>query len=259
MIKAHKISALVFSCFVVLSLMASPSFAAEKTYTNSIGMKFVLIPAGTFLMGADKNFEKATQFNSPQHQVTISKPFYLGIYEVTQEQWHTVMGKNPATFKGRHNPVEKVSWNDVQSFIQALNKKEGHNRYRLPTEAEWEHAARAGTTTVYFFGHDEKLMGQYGWYKDNSSEQPHPVGQKQPNPWGVYDMLGNVYEWVQDWGSPYNDNPSTDPKGPSSGSSHVYRGGSWINVATDCRSSSRSSYQDRGESNIGFRLALSPE
>jgi formylglycine-generating enzyme required for sulfatase activity len=146
----------VLMCLSLLSLSLSGGVldaqAADKTFTNSIGMEFVLISAGLFVMGADKNFEDADDDETPRHQVRISKPFYLGKYEVTQEQWSTVMENNPSQFKGRNNPVEQVSWNDAQEFIKHLNRKEGHKRYRLPTEAEWEYAARAGTTTTYSFG-----------------------------------------------------------------------------------------------------------
>jgi formylglycine-generating enzyme required for sulfatase activity len=240
---------------------ASSVQAAEKTYTNGIGMEFVLIPAGSFQMGADRNFEEASDDETPQHRVTISRPFYLGKTEVTQAQWTAVMGNNPSKFKGRTNPVEQVSWDDVQEFIRRLNRKEGTDKYRLPTEAEWEYAARAGTTSAYSFGDDASYLGRYAWYDGNSGDRPHPVGQKPPNAWGLHDMHGNVWEWVQDWydGNYYGRSPSTDPRGPSSGSSRVYRGGSWIYDAAYCRSANRYSYwPDYRYDNLGFRLALSP-
>jgi formylglycine-generating enzyme required for sulfatase activity len=254
-----------FGIIVLLAVFGATgnAHAAEKTYTNSIGMEFVLIPAGSFSMGADKNFDPAGDDDeTPQHRVTISKPFYLGKYEVTQGQWTAVMGSNPSEFKGRSNPVEQVSWDDVQVFIQRLNRQEGHNRYRLPTEAEWEYAARAGTSSAYSFGDGADSLGRYAWYGNNSGVETHPVGQKQPNAWGLYDMHGNVWEWVQDWyGERYYSNASgTDPKGPSSGSIRVLRGGSWFDDAEYCRSAFRGSFtpDDRGN-DIGFRLALSPE
>jgi formylglycine-generating enzyme required for sulfatase activity len=185
---------------------------------------------------------------------------------VTQEQWTAVMGKgnNPSKFKGLSNPVEMVSWNDVQAFIQWLNAKEGHNRYRLPTEAEWEYAARAGTTGAYSFGDDEDSLGRYAWYWDNSGEKTHPVGQKQPNAWGLYDMHGNVWEWVQDWYGDYSSSSVTDPKGPSSGSfygpSRVFRGGGWGSSARFCRAACRLNNSPKlRDDGLGFRLALSPE
>jgi formylglycine-generating enzyme required for sulfatase activity len=257
---------------VLVALMCvfgeSSAQSAEKTHTNSIGMEFVLISPGTFTMGAgdgEKKGEKKADDEIPAHQVRISKPFYLGKFEVTQGQWEAVMGSrsNPSNFNGRSNPVEMVSWDNVQEFINRLNKQEGHTRYRLPTEAEWEYAARAGTTSAYSFGDDAGSLGQYAWYADNSGKKTHPVGQKQSNAWGLYDMHGNVWEWVQDWHGEnyYSSSPSTDPKGPSSGSGRVTRGGCWINDAGGCRSASRNSYWPGGRSGeyYGFRLALSPE
>jgi formylglycine-generating enzyme required for sulfatase activity len=251
------------SCLFLLPLTAVgtlPAHAADKTYTNSIGMEFVLIPAGSFTMGADQNFEEANYDETPQHRVTISKPFYLGKYEVTIGEWVAVMGNNPSKFKGQSNPVEQVSWDDAQVFIHRLNQKEGHNRYRLPTEAEWDYAARAGSTGAYCFGNDAGQLEMYAWYDDNSWET-HPVGQKQPNAWSLYDMHGNVFEWVQDWYSDtyYRSSPSSDPAGPSSGSARVNRGGGWDDNAGDCRSA----YRDRSSPAyrnvyLGFRLALSP-
>jgi formylglycine-generating enzyme required for sulfatase activity len=244
----------------LLILAPGASLAAEKTYTTSLGMDFTLVPAGSFTMGADKNFENADDDETPQHRVSISKPFYLGTYEVTQAQWTAVMGNNPSKFKGRSNPVEQVSWDDIRIFIQRLNQKEGHARYRLPTEAEWEYAARAGTTGAYSFGDDEDSLGRYAWYEGNSGEKTHPVGQKQPNAWGLYDMHGNVYEWVQDWYGNYSSSSVTDPKGPSSGSLRVYRGGGWRSPARYCRAALRGSNSPgRRDVGLGFRLALSPE
>jgi formylglycine-generating enzyme required for sulfatase activity len=223
-------------------------------------MEFILIPAGSFTMGADKNFEDAYDDEMPQHRVTIGKPFYLGKYEVTQAQWTAVMGNNPSKFKGQDNPVEQVSWDDAQAFIKRLNQKEGHNRYRLPTEAEWEYAARAGTTGAYSFGDDVDGLGRYAWYRDNSGDKTHPVGRKEANPWGLYDMHGNVWEWVQDWYGDYSSASVTDPKGPSAGSMRVFRGGSWRYSARLCRAANRYACPpDTRYANLGFRLALSPE
>jgi formylglycine-generating enzyme required for sulfatase activity len=224
-------------------------------------MEFVLIPAGEFTMGVDKNFEEADDDETPAHRVTISQPFYLGKYEVTQSQWVSLMGSNPSYFKGRNNPVENVSWDDVQEFIWKLNEKEGTGKYRLPTEAEWEYAARAGTTSRYSFGDDAGELGRYAWYDRNSENTTHPVGQKEPNGWGLYDMHGNVFEWVRDWYGEkyYAESPGTDPWGPSSGAYRVIRGGGCSNNARDCRSALRSGGPlDYRESNLGFRLAFSP-
>jgi len=224
---------------------------------NSIGMEFVPIPAGAFQMGANNgdNDEK------PVHTVHISQPFYLGKYEVTQEQWQAVMGNNPSRFKGDPTlPVESVSWDDIQAFISKLNAREGGDtRYRLPTEAEWEYAARAGTTTTYSFGNDERpldrQLGKYAWYSENSGGETHPVGQRQPNLWGLYDMHGNVWEWVQDGSGWYPSGTVTDPMGPHLSSYLMYRGGSWYTVADHCRVSFRagSTLSDR-LSYVGFRV-----
>ena len=261
-----------FTGFVLCVLCASVSgFASparngadeadEAKWINGIGMEFLRIPAGSFLMGCDPGFEECNDDEAPRCQVTISKPFYLGKTEVTQEQWTAVMENNPIRFKGRTHPVENVSWNDAQEFIRRLNRKEGTDKYRLPTEAEWEYAARAGTTSAYSFGNDASSLGQYAWYEDNSDKQTHPVGQKQPNAWGLYDMHGNLREWVEDWYDEdyYARSPGTDPKGPSTGSYRVLRGGSWRSLASFLRSASRNYFTPdfRYVSN-GFRLAFSP-
>ncbi|MDR1921074.1 MAG: formylglycine-generating enzyme family protein [Candidatus Adiutrix sp.] len=227
----------------------------SKSRANSIGMEFVLIPAGEFMMGSPDGDEDA-DCDENQHRVTISRPFCLGKYEVTQAQWEAVMGNNPSEFEGRNNPVENVSWDDVQEFINKLNQKEGGNKYRLPTEAEWEYAARAGTTSTYSFGDDAEALGRYAWYGENSGGTTHPVGQKEPNAWGLYDMHGNVWEWVQDWYDDYSGSPATDPLGASSGSSRVFRGG---DNAWSCRSAFRSGdTPDARYDYLGFRLAFSP-
>jgi formylglycine-generating enzyme required for sulfatase activity len=242
--------------------VSSPAAAGPgKTFTNSIGIEFMLIPAGSFMMGADKHFEDAADNETPRHKVNISKPYYLGKYEVTQEQWVAVMESYPSEFKARKRPVEMVSWNHVQMFIHKLNLKEGTQKYRLPTEAEWEYAARAGSSEKYCFGDDEGRLSQYAWYNRNSGKKTQPVGQLKPNAWGLYDMHGNVYEWVMDRYDEnyYSKSPSTDPEGPSSGSSRVIRGGCWLLSAGDCRSAHRTGFSpgDR-HSTVGFRLAISP-
>jgi formylglycine-generating enzyme required for sulfatase activity len=167
-------------------------------------MEFVLMPAGTFTMGSPASDPNAYDDEKPAHQVTISKPFYMGKYEVTQAQWKAVMGSenNPSYFKGDSLPVDHVSWRDVQEFIQKLNRREEQASgvfCRLPTEAEWEYAARAGTTTLYSFGDDAAELDDYAWYAGNADHTSYPVGQKKPNAWGLYDMHGNVSEWCQDW------------------------------------------------------------
>jgi formylglycine-generating enzyme required for sulfatase activity len=251
---------------IVISFCSGPDDKplALKTYTNSIGMEFVLVPAGSFMMGSPDSDKHAEKKEKPQHKVNISKPFYLGKYEVTQEQWEAVMGNNPSRDKGRTNPVEKVSWNDAQEFIKRLNAREGHSRYRLPTEAEWEYACRAGTTTVYSFGDDADSLGRYAWYDDNSGKGPqhrtHPVGQKKGNAWGLHDMHGNVFEWVQDWYAYYYNSTGTDRLDPSIGDYFVCRGGNLNRSAEHCRSSYRDGETPDGRRvGYGFRLALSQE
>lgn len=251
-------------CTVLLLYSAGEaSFAAEKTYSNSIGMDFILVAAGSFTMGTDKNIEDAYEDETPQHRVTISEPFYLGKFEVTQAQWTALMGNNPSKFEGSNNPVEHVSWDDIQVFIQRLNQKEGHKRYRLPTEAEWEYAARAGTESTYSFGNDIWDLEHYAWYGASyDSGSTHPVGKKLPNPWGFYDVHGNVDEWVQDWYGEdyYSDSPATDPMGPESGLSRMLRGGNWHFFAKFSRSACRSTAPSYHRSSfIGFRLALSTD
>ena len=216
------------------------------------GNDFVRIPPGEFRMGSKSS--EADDDEQPRTRVTISRGFYLGKYEVTQGQWEAVMGSNPSRFDecGPNCPVENVSWEDVQEFIGKLNAAAGGNRYRLPTEAEWEYAARAGT-----MGDRYGNLDAIAWYEDNSGSRTHPVGQKEPNAWGLYDMLGNVTEWVGDWYGPYPGGSVTDPRGPGSGSLRVSRGGSWGGVARFCRAPIRryGVPDSRGRGFIrGFRL-----
>ena len=231
---------------------------------NSIGMKFKLIPVGMFTMGEGDD----------AHEVTLTVPFKMGVHEVTQAQYEQVMGSNPSRYKGSDHPVEEVSWDDAVEFCRRLSalpaEKSAGNVYRLPTEAEWEYACRAGTTTKYSFGDDESELGDYAWYGVNS-DNTHPVGGKLPNAWGLYDMHGNVWEWCQDWYDDYPSGAVTDPTGPASGSSRVYRGGGWESTAADCRSGVRDGFPRRskpgfspprikvdGIYGVGFRVALSP-
>ncbi len=250
---------LVFVAIGVVIALAIALYTQFKTITNNIGMEFVLIRPDTFAMGSPDSDQDADHDEKPTHEVTISQPFYLGRYEVTQAQWQAVMGNNPSKFKGNDRPVENVSWDDVQQFIQKLNEKEKQasgTLYRLPTEAEWEYAARAGTTTRYSFGDEASQLGDYAWYGKNAGNTTHPVGQKKPNPWGLHDMHGNVWEWVQDWHGDYPPESVTDPTGPATGVLRVLRGGSWISNGQDVRSANRNR-NDPGNRNdgIGFRLA----
>jgi formylglycine-generating enzyme required for sulfatase activity len=209
-------------------------------------MKFVLIPAGEFMMGTGPR----------THNVRITKPFYLGVTEVTQGQYKKVMGDNPRSFSRTGDfPVERVSWEDAVEFCKKLSAKEGET-YRLPTEAEWEYACRAGSTTRYCFGDDESQLGEYAWFNENSNRRTHPVGTKKPNAWGLYDMHGNVWERCQDWLGYYAESPTEDPLGPATGSYRVYRGGSCYSNARNCQSSNRSgSPPTARDHNQGFRVA----
>ena len=255
-------------------------------YINSIGKEFKNIPAGSFYMGSCKPGaacpsggpadEYADDDETPQHKVRISKAFQLGVYEVTLGQFKKfIAGANRGDLltgdfmkynsHGDNAAVCWVSWNDAQDFIHWLNKKEGGNHYRLPTEAEWEYAARAGTTAIYSWGNSESRAGNYAWYYKNADDAgegyAHSVGRKKPNPWGLYDMHGNVWEWVQDWYKEnyYQNSPAADPKGPSSGLIRVYRGGSWRSFARSLRSAVRNDdLPGIRDSSIGFRLLRTP-
>ena len=202
---------------------------------GGVTMEFVLIRPGSFLMGS----EKGNPNEKPTHKVTIAKPFYLGKYEVTQEQWQAVMGSNPSHFKGPKNPVEQVSWEDCQTFLQKLQEKAPSHTFRLPTEAEWEYACRAGSTTEFCYGDDWGGLGEYAWYGPNSGSTTHAVGEKKPNAWGLNDIHGNVCEWCQDWIGAYESGSVSDPVGPSSGSGRLLRGGALYNTPTGCRAAVR--------------------
>jgi formylglycine-generating enzyme required for sulfatase activity len=242
---------------------SSKSPGDQETFKSTVmGGKFVLIPAGTFMMGAQIR-ETEADGNETQHQVTISRPFYMQTTEVTQGQWKMVTGNNPSHFIscGDECPVEQVSWNDAQKFIRKLNTMEGTDKYRLPTEAEWEYAARAGTTTRFYWGNrDDCSRANYGngfspECKGTNPGKTMKVGSFAPNAWGLYDMHGNVLEWVQDWKGNYPAGNATDPQGPASGLVRVFRGGSWIDDAKSCRSAVRGvSDPDSRYDLLGFRL-----
>lgn len=241
-----------------------------KPYTNSLGIEFVLLSAGIFVRGATQawTFEHGEQtlevtWDKPPHLVTLAAPFFLAKHPVTQAQWEAVMGSNPSKSKNPDQPVEMVSWNDAQAFIQALNERENTDRYhyRLPTEAEWEYAARAGSRSEFFWGDDKGQLAEYAWYAENSEGTPQPVGRKRPNSWGLYDMYGNIWEWVQDFYAPYSQESLTDPCCDESlVPERVLRGGSWSDTAADCRSACRNSdAPDMRDPYFGFRLVLSPK
>jgi formylglycine-generating enzyme required for sulfatase activity len=238
--------------------------ASPVEITNSIGMKLVLIPAGEFPMGSETAEDPDSYDNEqPPHRVRITHPFYLGATEVTQGQYRAVMGQNPSSFNGSDDlPVETVSWNDAVAFCEKLNEKErallGGDIYRLPTEAEWEYACRARSTTRYSFGNDAASLGDYAWITGNSGGKTHPVGQKRPNAFNLYDMHGNVYEWCQDVYSAdyYRASPPADPPGPVGASARVVRGGGWDYNPRYARSANRlrDAPGDRVD-DLGFRLA----
>jgi formylglycine-generating enzyme required for sulfatase activity len=265
----------------------------QAEITNSIGMKLILIPRGEFMMGStpeqiawameegkkDNNmhpwYSNNVSFESPQPRVEITKPFYLGVYEVTQAEYEQVVGSNPSGYKGDvRQPVENVSWFDAVAFCNRLSEREriqpyykidfgtvsivGGNGYRLPTEAEWEYACRAGTTTIWNFGDDESMLGDYAWYIGNSGNKPHKVGEKKPNQWALYDMHGNAWEWCWDWYGRYEGKSVKDPMGRSEREEHrVLRGGTF-NESRYLRSAFRAGNPPSTrclDQMVGFRLA----
>ena len=219
------------------------------------GIYFVWVPTGKFRMGSTS--EESAPVERPLTQVRISRGFWLGKQEVTQGQWRAVMGTKPSAYPGcRRCPVERVTWDQVQEFIRSLNARAGGKRYRLPTEAEWEYAARAGTSGDRYCGNLDAIA----WHEDNCGDRPQPVGEKAPNAWGLHDMLGNVWEWVEDWVGKYPGGTVTDPRGPAWGAGRVCRGGSWVHSSRYCRASARDfSPPDARGSNTGFRLLRTEE
>jgi formylglycine-generating enzyme required for sulfatase activity len=233
----------------VCAAVANLGAPLHMALTQVSDAEFVLIEPGTFQMGDSDN--------GPIHQVTLTKPFWIQKTEVTQRQWAAVMRSKPSHFQqcGASCPVERVSYADVQEFIAKLNAR-SKKKYRLPTEAEWEYAARAGTTADYG---TPGPVTRGGWTYDNSEYTTHPVGKLRPNAWGLYDMEGNVWEWVNDWKAPYPSDPTTDPAGPVSGDRRVLRGGSWVDDARAACSATRfSDFPDQAHRSYGFRLARTP-
>ena len=228
------------------------------TITNNgktVSFKMIRVAAGTFQMGSNTRFSN----EQPFHNVTLTNDYYIGETEVTQELWEAVMGSNPSSFKDAQNPVENVSWDDCKTFINKLNSLAGQ-RFRLPTEAEWEYAARGGNKSSNYTYPGSNNLKDVAWYKDNSNSKTHSVKTKAPNELGIYDMSGNVWEWCEDWydESYYKNSPTTDPTGPASDSFRVYRGGGWLNFATDCHSAYRGFGMPSGTGDsLGLRLALS--
>ena len=229
----------------------------DKTYTAN-GVSFTMKPVagGTFTMGSTSEQQEPSDDEWPTHTVTLSD-YYIGETEVTQELWTAVMGSNPSEFTGNmQRPVEKVSWDDCQTFIRKLNELTGAN-FRLPTEAEWEFAARGGRYSCGYQYSGSRKLGDVAWYYGNSSSTTHPVRTKSPNELGIYDMTGNVWEWCQDWFGNYSLSSQTNPTGPSTGSNRVYRGGGWSSRARSCRSANRDDCMPGSRYyNLGLRLAL---
>lgn len=229
---------------------STPAFDGEdKVYTaNGVSFKMIAVRGGTFQMGNDDGYNAV-------HQVTLSD-YYIGETEVTQELWNAVMGSNPSKFTGNmQRPVEMVSWNDCQTFISKLNQLTGKT-FRLPTEAQWEYAARGGNKSKGYIYSGSNEIDEVAWYEYNSGGMTHPVQTKAPNELGIYDMTGNVYEWCTDWYGAYSSAAQTDPTGPATGSDRVYRGGSWGSDATFCRVANRNNYTPTNSYfHLGLRLA----
>ena len=238
------------------SSVSSGSNEISIPVKNGITIDMVKVEAGTFMMGATSEMLNPDDDEKPVHQVTLTHDYYMGKYEVTQALWKTVMGSNPSKFKGDNLPVENVSWNDSQEFISKLNSMTGR-KFRLPTEAEWEYAARGGKKSRGYLYSGSSNISDVAWYDGNRSSKTHPVGMKQANELGIYDMSGNVYEWCQDRFGSYVSSPQTNPIGGNSGSLRVRRGGSWHHDAWICRSSDRYGSAEYRLSYLGLRLVLS--
>ena len=237
---------------------SKPQTVTVENNGMNVSFKMMPVKAGTFTMGATSEQENPYSDEKPVHSVTLTEDFYIGETEVTQELWEAVMGSNPSYFNGTTRPVERVSWNDCQQFIDKLNEQTG-KKFRLPTEAEWEYAARCGNKSKGYLYCGSNNLDDVAWYdeNENSDDETHPVKTKKANELGIYDMSGNVWEWCQDWRGSYSGSAQTNPTGPSSGTYRMYRGGSWFSPARNCRPSVRdlgapgySSY------NLGLRLVL---
>ena len=235
----------------------APPSSQDRSFTvGGVTFKMIAVEGGTFTMGGtSEQGDDAYDWEKPTHSVTLSS-YRIGETEVTQALWQAVMGSNPSHFSGSQKPVEQVSWNDCQDFIRRLNALTGEN-FRLPTEAEWEYAARGGKKSWGYKYSGSNTIGNVAWYDDNSGSQTHNVATKSPNELGLYDMSGNVWEWCQDWYDYYSSGSQTNPTGPSSASLRVFRGGCWSGYARNCRVSFRSGFTpDYRDILLGFRLAL---
>lgn len=230
-----------------------PDTEGDAVFVNSIGMRFVRIPAGSFQMGSMDGQDD----ERPVHEVEISEPFYIGALEVTQQQWTQVMGANPSRFREPFHPVERVTWSDAQAFVDSLTAREDGDRYRLPTEAEWEYAARGGRQTPFSFGSSTDSLRAHAWFNANANEHSWPAGRKRPNPFGLHDVYGNVWEWVQDAYNPffYRFSPTVDPKNDADSNARIMRGGGWLSIKKDMRAANRAwTRGDTGGRMIGFRV-----
>ena len=244
---------------VVMLLLAAPGLAAAQPITitvKGVSFKMVKVQGGTFTMGATpEQGSNVYKDEEPAHRVTLSS-YYIGETEVTQALWKAVMGTNPSKWQGDNLPVEKISWNDCQTFIQKLNQLTGR-KFRLPTEAEWEFAARGGNSSRGYMYSGSNTNGDVAWYEGNSDNTTHDVKTKAPNELGLYDMSGNVGEWCQDSYGDYSSSAQTNPKGPTRGLGRVFRGGRWDSLARYCRTASRALTAPTDTHNfLGFRLAL---
>jgi formylglycine-generating enzyme required for sulfatase activity len=270
--KIFLILVMITACSLIVKTSMSKSVdknMAEKKISNSVGMEFIYVPSGSYERGSPLG-ELGRNNDEKQQWVELENGFYMQTTEVTQGQWKIVMGSLPLYTRkcDEKCPVDRVSWNDTQKFINKLNNIEGSQNYRLPTEAEWEYVSRAGNTTAFANGEISELacdvdsnLNEIGWYCGNSVNYPHhPVAQKSPNAWGLYDMHGSVWEWCSDWYAPY---PSVsgsviNPTGPSDGTERVMRGGGIADRASSCRSGNRHSLRpDIMFDNIGFRVVRS--
>ena len=259
---------------VLLLFVVSTGYCSNESFViKELDLELIKCPAGRFMMGSPEDeFGREDRLDEKLHSVIISKPFYIGQYEVTQSQYESVMGYNPSYFKGGNNPVESVSWFKAKIFCIKLNflyknyLPKGY-RFDLPTEAQWEYACRAGTTTSLNSGKNItsgmyacKNFDEVGWYDDNADKQAHPVGQKKPNAWGIYDMHGNVAEWCNGFYGEYPKEEVIDPKGPNSGTYYILRGGCWNSDADRSRSAFRGLIDKpyMGDCTVGFRVAVVP-
>ena len=245
------------SCSVVSKATKERASIVSKSYTvNGVTFKMIEVKGGSFMMGSAQDAFGAESDEFPMHKATVDD-FHIAETEVTQELWLAVMGSNPSGYTDNAQlPVESVTWFDCQNFIEKLNQLTGE-KFRMPTEAEWEYAARGGRNSKGYLYSGSDTLAIVGWYKDNAEERPHKVKQLVPNELGIYDMSGNIWEWCSDWQADYTAEDAINPQGPEQGRTRIVRGGSWLVDAAVCRSADRSSGAPRGGGCIvGLRLAM---